>query len=253
MGKTLRVIIICVALCSSGPTTLSFSAVNEITVGVSTGYPPYYYEYDGELVGVCIDLVNKVAQMLNLKITYKQYPWKRLLFNAQQGHVDAIMPLFRTEERDKYLYFDNLDLVEEENSLFTWKDNELHYDGSFENIQSYKIGVVTGYSYGEKFDRFSHFNKVTTQNDKHLVKMFKHKRFDVGIGNRDVVMFNAKNENIADQIQFLEPYITKSPLYIAFSKARGLGDLSRKFSAALQRFKLTEEYQTILEKNGMAK
>lgn len=251
IGKFLRIIIFCLVLCF-GP-TFSWGTGKEITVGVSTGYPPYYYEHNGELVGVCIDLVNNVAQTLDLKITYKQYPWKRLLYNAQNGHIDAVMPLFRTAERDTFLYMENLDLVDEENSLFTWKNNKIKFDGSFENIQSYKIGVVTGYSYGEKFDRYVNFNKVVTQNDKHLVEMFKHKRFDVGIGSQDVVMFNAKKENIADQIKFLEPHITKDPLYIGFSRVKGLEDLSRQFSAALNRLKSTKEYQVILENNGMVK
>ena len=240
---------ICVFL--SSWVTMTWAANDEITVGVSTGYPPYYYEQKGELVGVCIDLVDSVAQSLGLKITYKQFPWERMLFNAQQGHVDAIMPLFRTEERDSFLYFDNLSLVDEKNSFFTWKENKVQFDGNFETMKPYKVGVVTGYSYGENFDTYSSFTKVTTQNDKHLVEMFKHRRFDVGIGSRDVVMFNAKRENISGQIQFLEPPITKDPLYIGFSKVKGHEGLSKRFSVELQRFKLTEEYHAILEKYGI--
>ncbi len=249
MRTTLRALIICVVLCSWA--TNVWCANGEIIVGVSTGYPPYYYEHNGELTGVCIELVNSVAQTINLTTKYKQYPWERMLFNARQGKVDAIMPLFRTKERDSFLYLDKLDLVDEKNSFFSWEDSKIHFTGSFETIQPYKVGVVTGYSYGEKFDNYSHFNKVITQNDKHLVEMFKHKRFDVGIGSRNVVMFNAKKEHILDQIQFLEPHVTKDPLYIGFSKARGLEDLSIKFSVALQRFKLTEKYHAIMEKYGM--
>jgi polar amino acid transport system substrate-binding protein len=231
--------------------TLAWGETDEITVGVSTGYPPYYYEQNGELVGICIDLVDSVAQSLSLNVTYTQFPWERMLLNAQQGLVDAIMPLFRTEERNSFLYFDNLELVDEKNSFFSWKENRIQFDGNFEAIRPYRVGVVTGYSYGENFDKYAHFKKVATQNDKHLVEMLKHKRFDVGIGSRDVVMFNAKIENISDKIQFHEPYITKDPLYIGFSKARGLEELARKFSAALQRFKSTKEYQVLLEKYGM--
>jgi len=248
MKKTILSFGLCVSVCFWF--TIAWCAAEEITVGVSTGYPPYYYEQNGDLEGICIDIVNSVAQSLNLQIIYKQYPWKRMLLNAQQGHVDAIMPLFRTEERDGYLYLENLDLVDEKNSFFTWKDTNVHFAGDFETIQPYTLGVVTEYSYGEKFDKYSHFKKVITQNDKHLVEMFKHKRFDVGIGSEDVVLFNAKKENISDQIQFLEPYITQAPLFIGFSKARGHKDLSKRFSAALKRFKLTKEYQTIVEKYG---
>lgn len=251
MRKILGALVVCAALCSW--TSQVLGAADEIAIGVSTGYPPYYYEQNGELEGICIDIVNRVAHSLNLRISYRQYPWKRMLLNAQQGQVDAIMPLFRTEERERFLYFDNLDLIDEKNSFFTWKETKVRFSGDFETIQPYTVGVVTEYSYGDKFDKYSHFTKVTTQNDKHLVEMFKHKRFDVGIGSKDVVIFNAKKENISDQIQFLEPYITQDPLFIGFSKAKGHEDLSRRFSVALKRFKLTEEFQAIVEKYDMTR
>lgn len=250
MKKTPRPFLVCSLLLIFWVTG-AWSKPVEITIGVSTGYPPYYYEHKGELKGMCVEIVNSVARSLNLKITYNQYPWKRMLLNAKQGYVDAVMPLFRTRERDEFLYFENLKLVDEENRLFTWKDNRINFTGDFEAIRIYKVGVVTGYSYGEEFDNYLHLKKVPTESDRHLIKMFKHQRFDIGIGSKDVIIFNAKKENISDQIQFLEPYITKAPLYLGFSKAKGLEKLSKQFSIALQHFKLTEEYQAILKKYDM--
>ena len=246
MKNALRAFVICVALCFWA--TTAWGAADEIVVGISTGYPPYYYEDDGELTGICIDTVNSVAQSMGLRIVYRKYPWKRLLFNAEHGHVDAIMPLFRTKERDSFLYFSNLDLVQEENSLFTWKDNDVSFDGNFDSIKSHSIGVVSGYSYGEEFDQFEHFDKVVTHNDKHLIEMFKFNRFDVGIGSRDVVLFNAHKEGISSRIRFLAPHITEGSLYIGFSRKLNHGELSERFSMALQDFKLTDAYQEILNK-----
>ena len=231
--------------------TPSWGADESIMVGVSTGYPPYYFVQNGELVGVCIELANRAAESINWQISYRQYPWKRLLLYAEKGKVDAIMPLFRTKAREAYLYFDDLDIVDEENRFFTWKYTKINFQGALENIQPFKIGVVEGYSYGERFDTFPNLTIVPTKNDHHLVKMFKHKRFDVGIGSKDVVMFNARDENIADQIYFLEPAVTKTALYIGFSKAKVDENRAQRFSAALQQIKSSEAYRSILGNYGL--
>ncbi len=238
------------AVLIAGPIAVH-GAENVITIGVSTGYPPYYYMQDGQLVGICIDLADRVADSLGLRISYRHYPWKRLLLNAQRGTVDAIMPLFRTKEREAYLYFEGLALVAEENRFFTWKQAPIVYDGAFEPLQPFTIGVVAGYSYGRRFDAFTGLTTVTTKNDHHLVKMFKHKRFDIGIGNKDVVMFNARQEQIADRIQFLDPAVTKSSLYIGFSEAAAAERLAERFAVALDQLKATPAYRSILEKYGL--
>lgn len=245
----LQPFVICIFICSW--TVIAWSTTDEIIVGVSTGYPPYYYEHDGEFTGVCIELINNVAQSLNLKIIYKKYPWKRLLSSAEHGYVDAIMPLFKTTEREQFLYFSNLDLLYEENSFFTWNEKEIHFDGNLENITPYTVGVVSDYSYGDKFDHFESLNKVTTRDDKHLIEMFTHNRFEIGVGNKDVILFNAKSKNISQKIKFLTPYITKKPLYIGFSKEKKHSVLAGKFADVLQQFKSTSKYQEILKKYGM--
>ncbi len=220
----------------------------EFVVGVSTGYPPYYYKKGGKHTGICVDLVNAVAKKMGLEVTYKVFPWKRLLLSAKKGEVDAIMPLFRTREREEYLYFDGLSLTYEINHFFTSTDASVSYDGDFEDIKTYRIGVVSNYSYGSSFDKYEFYKKIVSQDDKHLIEMFMHNRFDIGVGNKYVIRFFAGKADVLDKIKFLDPHITKEMLYIGFSKTRNNGELSRKFSKTLQDFRTTAEYQKLKEK-----
>ena len=224
---------------------------DEIIVGVSTGYPPYYYEEEGRLTGICIEIVDAVASSLNMKVTYNQYPWKRLMANAENGVIDGAMPLFRTKERDTFLYMDGLELVDEENSFFTWKNSSVRYDGSLESIRQFSIGVVAGYSYGEEFDRIEGLKKVVTENDEHLVEMFRHHRFDLGVGSRDVTLYNTKRKGIADQIKFLKPSLTRKPLHIGFTRKGNNREIAQQFAAGLKEFKETEKYKRLLIKYDM--
>lgn len=244
----LLLLVIVAVLFFIGGKAFRCQAQDEITIGVSTGYPPYYYKKNGELEGVCIDLVNRVAKDLGVKIQYQEYPWKRLLGYAEKGLVDAIMPLFRTEEREEFLYFDNLEIAREMNSFFALKNRNIEFNGRYENLHGYKIGVVAEYSYGKMFDDYSEFDKVVTLNEQHLIQMFKHARFDVGIGNKSVISFYAKEENLMDEIIFFLPPVTDDPLYLGFSKKRGKADLHLKFSIVLRKFKQTKEYTELLKK-----
>lgn len=219
-----------------------------ITVGVSTGYPPYYYEEDGILTGFCVELVNGVASQMNLEVVYKSYPWRRLLVNARRGRVDAIMPLFRTEEREEFLDFDGLGIAYEINHLFTKKASTIEYQGDLSAIKQYRIGVVLDYSYGTAFDQFEGFQKVATLNDSHMIKMFAQGRFDIGVGNRYVTQYYAARQNLADQIRYLAPPLTKELLYIGFTKNGGGDQFARQFAKALKKFKQSAKYLTLEKK-----
>jgi len=239
-------------LCSflfSGEMTRAES--KQIIIGISTGYPPYYFKKEEKLVGVCIDVIDYTMKALGYKTSYRQYPWKRMLYNAKQGAVDAIMPLFKTKERESFLYFPRTALALEENSFFTWKQSGINYSGNFRDLIPYKIGVVSNYSYGKAFDQVNYFIKEEAINDHSLVKKFKLRRFDVGIGNEYVINFHAKQLMFSERLVFLKPSVTKEPLYIGFSKAKGHLKLMEKFNLELASFKLTKQYEKTMKHYGI--
>lgn len=247
MGK--RLCSICILYCLLMLQVPAFGA--DLVIGTGEGYPPYYYQQDGKLTGICIDMVNAVAAKMGLTVSYRMLPWKRLLRSGKIGEVDAVMPLFKTSDREEYLYFDGLGLLNEANYLFTLPDVSVPYDGDFESINGFRIGVVTGYSYGSRFNAFEFARKVETQNEEHLINMLKHKRFEIGIGNKDVIRFYAHKGGLND-IRFLEPLITKEMLYIGFSRKKGRTDLAVTFSGALKDFKAGPAYHDLLLKYGMS-
>ena len=239
---------IIVVLCCSGSI---LAKKNSITVGISTGYPPYYYQSDEQLKGVCIEVIESVCLSMGVEISYIEYPWKRLLLSAQKGEVDAIMPLFKTAERQKYLNFDNLILAYEEVNFFVKKDSPLRNIKNHEELFKHAIGVVTGYSYGKYFDTYQGLNTVVTQNDQHLLRMFANNRFPVGIGNRFVVVHNANMLGLTDDIAFLSPPLSREPLYMGFTKKGKKEHLVDTFSQKLLDLRKSEKYQKILEKYGL--
>jgi len=223
----------------------------ELVIGTSTGYPPYYFVENGKLTGICVEVINHTALAFGMQAVYKQYPWKRMLLNGRTGRVDAVMPLFKTPEREQYLLFPDIEIALEENSFFSRKGLGIQFSGAVKDLKSYPIGVVTGYSYGKEFDAADYLQKVTAKHDLNLLQLFKFNRFDVGIGNRHVVGYFAKKIGGINDLVFLEPPVTREPLYVAFSKAKGHEKLAAAFSGALRDFKKTSAYRSLLLQYGL--
>lgn len=160
------------------------------------------------------------------------------------------MMVFRTPEREEYLYYPDNSLLYEHNSFFIKKGTQITYSGNLEELKNHAIGVVLGFSYGEQFDNAAYIEKEVSANHELLLRKLRRNRFKVGLGNKHVVSFYADTIGFAHGIEFLEPnHFDEEPLYIAFTKkAPGYDKLAEQFSQALDKLKQSGQYQEILSK-----
>ncbi len=141
----------------------------ELVIGKpDTDYPPFHWtDESGNVTGICPDIISEAAELIGVyKITYEKYPWKRMLENAENGDVDAVMPLFNTPERSKYLFFPEEELSYEVNVFFTLQDSDIKYSGDFQELALYRIGSLRGYSYGSLFDNADFKREYATNEEK---------------------------------------------------------------------------------------
>lgn len=230
--------------------TISASAKeHELTIGISTGYPPFYYfDKNKQPTGICIDIVKAIAKELGINIKFESYPWKRMLYNGKKGKVDAIMPLFKTKERESYLMFPDTELIMEANNFFTHISNPLAFNGKLQDMMSYHIGVIDTYSYGKDFDQTRFIRKSVTKDEAQLIKLVQYKRIHLGIGNKLVIEYYANMTGATEHLKFLFPPVTEAPLFIGFSKQTITPKFVNKFNDSLSNLKKTKYYQQILKK-----
>lgn len=227
----------------------AYAEDNSLHIGISTGYPPFYFFDDNqEPAGICIEVINHIAKQLNISIQFSSYPWNRMINNGKEGYVDAIMPLFKTPERELFLIFPESEIIMEDNSFFTLKSNTLSFSGNLNDIINRHIGVVENYSYGEAFDKKNIQHKTMAESGDQLIQLVLNKRVEMGIGNTMVTTYLAKKRNAADKIKFLSPPVAESPLYIGFSKKKVSAEFVTQFNKFLQDFKSTRDYSEIIAK-----
>lgn len=248
--KDLTLLLTLVSMLSSSAFALSNELPKELRIARQEDYPPYIYEKDGELVGICTELVEAAFSLLGISVSYNEYPFSRMLKKAEWGQVDAVMMVFRTPEREEYLYYPDNSLFYEHNSFFVKKSTQITYSGKLEELRNYAIGIVFGFSYGEQFDNAAYIEKEVSANHELLLRKLRGNRFKVGLGNKHVVQFYADTIGFEDGIEFLEPnHFDKEPLYVAFTKkVPGYDKLAERFSQALDELKESGQYQQILAK-----
>lgn len=219
-----------------------------ITIVRGQDFPPYHYLNQSELeTGFIIEIIQAVAGDLGIDVKFEQHSWSRCILMVKSGKADAMMNLFKTEERKKFMYFSNNILGYETNQFFKRAKSVFQYSGKLSELASYKIGAIINYSYGSKFDRTQFDNIFRLETEKDLIKSLANKRSDAIIGNTVVIKLLLNKMGLEKTIEPVLPVVSKEPLYIGFSKTRGHKQLSENFSDALTRFKNSESYKLILK------
>lgn len=247
--KTLIGLFVVIALFLANITAVH-ALPKHIHIGKQQDYPPYIFEVNGKTVGICAELAEAAFHRLGITVTYSQYPFPRMLKYGQTGDVDAVMLVFKTQEREKYLYFPDHALSYEENSFFTLKDFHISYSGNVNELKNHTVGVIRGFSYGHIFDNATFIKRIETADDEMLIKLLLASRYKIAVGCKSVINYHAEKNGIIDKITFLTPNLfSKKPLYIGFSKAIPENrELTIKFSEALSDILKTDTYHNILNK-----
>ncbi len=242
----LYIIVSCIAF-----TSLPVYAEKDLIYVVYTQWEPYTYQENGKDLGFEIETVRAVIGKMGLHSKFEQFPWKRCLYMMENGEADALVSALKTPEREKFLYFPDEHISVSKTVFFKKNGSSAEFDGSFESLKDYTIGVISGFSYGDAFDKAVYLKKDEVKDAENLIKKVLAGRNDLGAENLAVLTAAAKKMGVSSDIRFLEKPIHSQKLYAVFSKSKSLEKLSMTFSETLRELKKSEEYRNILEKYGM--
>lgn len=119
-------------------------------------WPPYQYiDDDGPFTGLDIELVSAIARDSGLVFSYRELPWKRILFNTEIGDNDIVAGASKTSQRKRYAYF-SVPYRNEYIALYVRKGESAEYPfSSLEDMlgEPFLLGIMDGVYYGEAFER----------------------------------------------------------------------------------------------------
>jgi len=143
-------------------------------------------EQDGKAVpqGLGVDIVNKIAQMLAIKIDIEILPFKRALISMQNRKFDAIFGVYKKADREQYLDFIDVVFFVDNYLFYGNAASELHWDGNMSHFpKNAKLGWITGWSYfDELYAMKDQVNKIQVNNLESALKMLHKGRLDLTVG-----------------------------------------------------------------------
>jgi polar amino acid transport system substrate-binding protein len=209
--------------------------------------PPYYFGNEG----FCVEVINAVSKSLNFKVEYRKRPWARMMLEAKNGNVDAIMPIYKTAEREEFLLFPPSEIAFDLMGMFYRTSLANEHTSSNLMLQTHRVGVIRGFSYGAEIDSMTQLERDFSSDERNMVLRFKAGRFDLGLGNPIVIGHYGRELVIDKDIFFTKPLLLKSPMYLGFSKQGKNATFFALFSEELAAFKQSEAYKELSKKYGM--
>ena len=200
------------------------TSANDSILFCEDPWPPYTFGEMGSppTKGYAVDFLNEITKRLDLKISMTLLPWKRCLLLAKKGKMDGVMLLTKSGNRERYLDF-SIPLMGDNNLIWYKRGNNIGKNlESFVDLKDYRIGVATGFNYGDEFNEATEKYNLNIEEASDIESNFK----KLALGRIDVFFVNlaaaaevlGRNAELADKVTYIDALFEKVPFFIAFSK-----------------------------------
>jgi polar amino acid transport system substrate-binding protein len=230
----------CCLLCGAGAAP---GAV--VQVAVDSANPPFMSGTITAAHGVYPALLAAAFGAMGEPVLVAALPWKRVIVGIDEGRSGAA-GIYRNAQRAKTYDFSEPLFVERIGVYYNTK-NPVAFK-SVADLYGMRVGVLTGWSYGDEFDRACREGKIIADPvPSDLQNLGK-----LEIGRIDVALIIV---DAAPALLSLKPFqgIAKSerllaefPTYLAFNKRAGKTALLRKFNATLNDLRANGEHARIV-------
>lgn len=192
---------------------------NKISISAHPNYPPFHW-YDGYVLkGASIESFKEMFKNSKVKVNAVYVgPWKRVLSQAEQGKVDAVVALKNSTSRKKYLTFTTEHFYSNPFSVFRTKDSVWTYR-EWKDLKGKRGLFNVGDSFGNKFDNYlkSELNTTRTRDISQAFRLLKRERYDYYVtGYHTGISHIDSNEDFGD-VTAVTPYINDDFIFHGFS------------------------------------
>lgn len=220
-----------------------------IKAGIYQNPPKVFINNEGEVKGFIPEIFNKIAEEENWEIEYIFDSWENNFIRLQNGDIDVLLDVSYTPERDNYLTFTSLPVIE--SWLQVYKVRGTPEYGKIGDFAKKKIAVLKGSvqeNYLQKNIRDLYdinFEIITFKNYSSSVKALLKGEVDLLVADR----FYYFSHNRSDKIVPTSIVFYPSGIHFAFKKGSNL-DLKYKIDKRIASMKNDPDskYYSILER-----
>ena len=209
-------------------------------------WPPYKIVENGTIGGIDALVLEEVGRRAGVQFEYVECPWARCLIMLQNGSVDIITSIAKTDERKAVMDFlepptrDNYPIFFYTNAATT------HALNRYEDLYGLDIGMIRDSAYFPRFDQDRKLQKTLVTRETQLIDMLVSRRLDVipGIGaNLDYLLRETGRSGLVRKWSLRIE--TDDPAYIAISKKSPHKAVVPRLESALRDLRRTNEIDRI--------
>ncbi|MCP3922289.1 MAG: transporter substrate-binding domain-containing protein [Desulfobacterales bacterium] len=202
----------------------NFALANKLTIGY-VNFPPYEYQEDGIPKGILVEIAKNIFNKANIEIHLKFLPFKRAFKMTKSGQIDGLFNFYKTDVRIPF--FDYTEpIIKNPLVFFVRKDSVLEYS-KLEDLKGLKIGVMSGYTYGTRFDKNNLFRREPTNSHDANFKKLILKRIDAYPCDNLVGIHVARRNKLYAKVKILKKPLKVMDGYIGFTKKKHLTTIKK--------------------------
>nr|ABY56072.1 hypothetical protein [uncultured bacterium pFosPlaG] len=225
-------------------------AKEEISL-TSTEFPPYESKTLPNY-GFISEIVKIAYQRMGYTVKVDFVPFARSLLMVKDRDADGTYALWYREERAQWLLFSDplpFSLI----VFYKRKDRNIPFNGSYEALKPYTIGIIKGYVNPPAFDAADYLKKYPVTVEAQTLQMLVLGRIDLMIVDKLVAqhIINTKFPKYNEILEPMEPSLKEDPLYLAISKkAKNYQRKIKDFNEGLKQISKDGTMKKIIAKHG---
>jgi polar amino acid transport system substrate-binding protein len=212
---------------------------------VADEWPPFTSEKQGQRIAV--DLVQTALNKVSVNTKVQIVAWQDVLDGIKANQYDAIVGAWKTPDREQYLLFSR-PYLENRITLIGRQNNKINFE-NIDQLNGKKIGIVSGYAYGDEITKNKSIQKVAGETVAENIK--KLLRDEVDFILADALVAQAIKEylpgDVTRKLNIYDKDVVTQSLYFAVRKNHpNAHDLVDKFNKAVERMIADGTYNQIL-------
>jgi len=223
---------------------------NKLVVATSP-YPPFiiYNEKDKLLSGVDIEIIKEIYKRNNIEVEFKVTTWNTSLKMVEEGLSDILPTISYNSEREDFLDLTKSYRDPGKYVFLTRKDSNFVIN-NFNDLYKYKIGIIKGYNYSDKFNNDKRINKIENANEDTMFDKLIKGQVDTILINEFSGKYYSKTNRLGDLLIEQKPCFEEkeSDTRLGFSKKNNLSVNLKQFEEGYKQLEKDGTIDKILKK-----
>jgi len=198
--------------------------------------------------GLDVRILKVIARNLGMKLEIRHASFARRLIFLEEGKIDICAGVYKTPEREKYIYFTQSQYKTSSSKYFFVLKGKKSTIQKYEDLYDLDVGTGINSLYFERFDNDQQLSKVRTGTTEQRFKMLLLNRIDAVIqgflGGQAVI----NKLGIGDKIEIAEYYHQETrPAHVGISRKSPLMENLDEIEFVIRKMTKNGEFKRICD------